>query len=316
MSHPVGILVAVDARRELNRIAVAQHSLITLDQAQAAGLTAAQIRHKVRSGEWVVARRRVYAVAGAPATWAQAVAAAAFSLQPRAWASHETAGRLWGFVVPDCDALDLLVDLERRVKMAGVRSHRSGALFTADVTHHLRIPITTPERTLVDLSASVPVSTLAKMVDDGLRRRLVRLGRLSSCVSRLAKSPGRRPAVIQDLLAERLPGYDPGDSDLETRVLRALVAAGLVPPVQQHRVRLGKRTFRIDLAYPVAKLAIELDGWEFHSSRTAFDDDRARANALVAAGWTLLRFTSRSTDAEIVACVRAALGESGRFGAA
>lgn len=306
----------MDVRRELNRIAVAQHSLITLDQAVRAGMTIAQVRHKVESGEWVVLRRRVYAVAGAPATWAQAVAATAYALEPRAWVSHATAGRLWGFVVPDVQGVDVLVDLQRRVKMAGVRSHRTGALFTADLSCHRRIPVTTPERTLVDLSGAVPAATLAKMVDDGLRRRLVRLQRLSTCVARLAKSPGRRPAVIQELLAERLPGYDPGDSDLETRVLRALVAGGLVAPVQQHRVRLGKRTLRIDLAYPVAKLAIELDGWEFHSSRTAFDDDRARANALVAAGWTLLRFTSRSTDADIVACVRAALRESGYFGAA
>ena len=306
----------MDVRRELNRIAVAQHSLITLDQALQAGMTVGQVRQRVGSGEWVVVRRRVYAVAGAPATWAQAVAAAAFSLQPDAWVSHGTAGRIWGFVLPDPEGVDVLVDLHRRVKMDGVRSHRSGALFTADVSRHLRIPVTTPERTLVDLSGCLPARTLAKLVDDGLRRRLVRLERLSKCVARLPKSPGRRPALIHELLAERLPGYDPGDSDLETRVLRALVAAGLAAPVQQHRVRIGKRTFRIDLAYPVARLAIELDGWEFHSSRTAFDDDRARANALVTAGWTVLRFTSRSTDAEIVACVRAALGGSGYFGAA
>jgi very-short-patch-repair endonuclease len=131
-----------------------------------------------------------------------------------------------------------------------------------------------------------------------------------------AEISGPAPAIIHELLADRLPGYDPGDSDLETRVLRALVAAGLAVPVQQHRVRLGKRTFRVDLAYPVLKLAIELDGWEFHCSRSAFDDDRTRANALVAAGWTVLRFTSRSTDAEIVACVRAAMAQCGRIGAA
>lgn len=306
----------MDVRRELNRIAVAQHSLITLEQALRAGMTVAQVRHKVDSGEWIVVRRRVYAFAGAPPTWAQAVAATAFSLQPRSWVSHGTAGRLWGFEVQPPDEIDLLVDLDRRVKMAGVRSHRTGALFTADLSRHRRIPVTTPERTLVDLSGCTSAATLAKLVDDGLRRRVVRLHRLSTCVARLPKSPGRRPAVIQELLAERLPGYDPGDSDLETRVLRALVAAGLVAPIQQHRVRLGKRTFRIDLAYPVARLAIELDGWEFHSSRTAFDADRARANALVAAGWTVLRFTSRSTDAEIVACVQAALLKSGYFGAA
>jgi hypothetical protein len=304
------------SRHDLNKIAVAQHSLVTLEQATKCGMTRGQIRHKVRSGEWLVARRGVYAVAGVPATWTQAVAAAVLSLQPRGWASHATAGRLWGFDVPVPPAIDVLVDLERRVKMDGVASHRSGALFTADLTRHLHMPVTSPERTIVDLSAIVPVRGLGRMVDDGLRRRLVRLDRLSTCLARLPKSPGRRPAAVQELLAERLPGYDPGDSDLETRVLRALVAAGLPPPAQQHRVRIAGRTFRIDLAFVGAKLAIELDGWECHGSRSAFDDDRSRANLLVAAGWTLLRFTSRSTDAEIVACVRAALGESGYFGAA
>lgn len=118
------------------------------------------------------------------------------------------------------------------------------------------------------------------------------------------------------LLAERLPGYDPGDSDLETRVLCLLVSSGFPPPVQQHRLRLGGRTFKIDLAYPARRLAIELDGWEHHRTRTAFDDDRSRANLLVADGWSLVRFTSRSTDDEIVGCIRAALDRFGRSGAA
>ena len=99
-------------------------------------------------------------------------------------------------------------------------------------------------------------------------------------------------------------------------MLRVLVAAGLPAPAQQHRVRLGGRSFRIDLAYVDSKLAIELDGWDVHRTRTAFDDDRARANLLVAHGWTLLRFTSRSPDAEIVAFVQASRAETGRFGAA
>lgn len=94
-------------------------------------------------------------------------------------------------------------------------------------------------------------------------------------------------------------------------MLRVLVAAGLPAPVQQYRCRVGGRSFRIDLAYPERRLAMELDGWEFHRTRTAFDDDRARANPLIAAGWTLVRFTSRSTETHIVDCVRAACGQSG-----
>ncbi|HEX2047227.1 MAG TPA: type IV toxin-antitoxin system AbiEi family antitoxin domain-containing protein [Acidimicrobiales bacterium] len=306
----------MDIRRRLNQIAASQHSLITLDQALGAGLSTGQVRQRVRSGEWSVARPRVYAVAGAPPSWGQAVAATAFSLQPGAWISHHTAGRLWGFDAVEAEEVDLVVGLERRVKMAGVRSHRTSALFTADLTRRAGIPVTTPERTLVDLSAGFPVPVLGRMLDDGLRRRLLRLDRLRSCVGRLQKAPGRRPASIHELLADRLPGYDPGDSDLETRVLRVLVAAGLPAPVQQCRVRIGGRTFRIDLAYPAAKLAIELLGWEFHGGRSAFDDDRARTNALVLAGWTVLEFTSRSPDATIVAAVRTVLAQCGRFGAA
>ena len=306
----------MDARRRLNTIAVAQHSLITLDQALGVGLSVGQIRHKVRSGEWNVVRPRVYGVAGARPTRLQLVAATALSLQPRAWASHRTAAELWGFPGVEPDAIDVLVELERRVKLTGVRSHRSHALFSADLTRQLGVLVTSPERTLVDLSAVVPDASLGRILDDGLRRRLIRLERLGSCVGRLSKSPGRRPAVVHRLLGERLPGYDPGDSDLETRVLRLLLAAGLPVPAQQHRVRLAGRSIRLDLAYPDRKLAIELHGWEFHSSRTSFDADRARANALVLAGWTLLEFTSRSADATIVASVTTALNECGRSGAA
>ncbi len=306
----------MELRRRLAQIAASQHSLITLDQALRAGLSTGQVRRKVRSGEWTVVRRRVYAVAGAPPTWMRTVAATALSLQPRAWVSHATAGRLWGFPGVESDNLDVVVELARRVRIDGVRAHRSGALFTADLTQHQRIPLTTPERTLVDLSAAIAVEPLGRILDDGLRRRLIRLDRLRLCVARLSKSPGRRPSLIHDLLAARLPGYDPGDSDLETRVLRLLLAAGMPVPVQQHRVRLGGRSYRLDLAYPDRKLAIELHGWEFHRSRNAFDADRARANDIVLAGWTLLEFTSRSPDGTIVASVTAALEKCGRFGAA
>lgn len=302
----------MDVRPHVNRIAASQHSLVTLEQALGAGLTIGQVRRRARSGEWVVARPRVYAVAGAPPTWVRSVAAATLCLGTEAWASHATAARLWGLAGVEPDEIDVLVALDRRVKLAGVRSHRTSGLFTADLTGHRRIAITTPERTIVDLSASVPPAALGRMVDDGLRRRLVRLDRLRRCVGRLGGSPGRRPAVVHDLLGARLPGYDPGDSDLETRVLCALVANRLPPPVQQYRVRIGGRQFRIDLAYPSARLAIELDGWAFHNSRTAFDDDRARANLLVSVGWTVLRFTSRSTEGEIVTCTRAALARCGR----
>lgn len=242
--------------------------------------------------------------------------AASLCLQPGAWLSHATAGWLWGFRDVDGDQIEVVTPLDRRVSVAGVRSHRSGCLFTADLTRHARLPLTRPERTFVDVSARIPRSALAGILDDGLRRRVLRLDQLRRCADRLVSAPGRRLAVVQELLVERLPGYDPGESDLETRVLRLIVRNGLPVPVQQHRVRVAGRTFRIDLAYPDVRLAIELDGWEFHRTRTAFDQDRSRANALVAGGWTVVRFTSRSTEDEILTCIGSAREAFGRSGAA
>ncbi|MGZ8733935.1 MAG: endonuclease domain-containing protein, partial [Acidimicrobiia bacterium] len=86
-----------------------------------------------------------------------------------------------------------------------------------------------------------------------------------------------------------------------------VVAHGCPEPVIEHRLRLGRKKYRVDLAYPAAMVAIEIDGWEWHHTRAAFDGDRARANDLVAAGWTVLRFTSSTTDAEAAAHVTATL---------
>ena len=71
------------------------------------------------------------------------------------------------------------------------------------------------------------------------------------------------------------------------------------PPVQQHRITVDGHRYKLDLAYPKIKLCFEVDGYAVHNTRSAFDNDRSRANLLVAEGWTLLRFTSAMTDMQI-----------------
>lgn len=288
------------------RVACVQHGLITRTQALAAGLTEGQIRRRIRQGEWLAVRPGVYAIAGAPPAWHQTVLAATLAAEPRAWASHHTAGVLWGFPGITADGIDVLIDEARRLRLPGVTAHRSSSLFSADLGRCQRIAVTAPARTLVDLSAGVTVPQLGQILDDALRRRIVRLEPFRRCVARLEAGPGRRTTAIHEVLGRQLPGYEPLDSDLETYVLRLIAASGMDLPVQQYRVRLGGRTYRIDLAYPDIKLAIELDGWTVHGSRSAFDDDRVRANALTVAGWTILRFTSCSSDGEILRSIRTA----------
>jgi hypothetical protein len=167
--------------------------------------------------------------------------------------------------------------------------------------------VTTPARTLVDLSAVTPAPTLEKAVDGALREGLVTVASLRACFDALAGRGRRRVAHFRPILDAREPGYSPGDSDLEVRVQRWLTAAGLPPPAAQFPVLVGDRRYRIDLAYPDQRIAIELDGWAAHGTRLAFDHDRVRGNELELSGWVLLRFTSSSSRVDVVQTVQTAL---------
>ena len=97
--------------------------------------------------------------------------------------------------------------------------------------------------------------------------------------------------------ALRSGGHDPGRSVFEARVIEAAGRRALPPLVRQHPVeRPDGRTAFIDLADPPAMAAIELDGWETHGVRSAFEPDRIRGNELLLLGWNLLRFTWPMTD--------------------
>ncbi len=135
---------------------------------------------------------------------------------------------------------------------------------------------------------------------------------LRSCHRRIDTGPGRRSTLaLRQVLAERQPGYDPGDSDRELWVIDVLVEAGLRAPVQQHRVRVAGHSYELDLAYPPELVAIEFDGWDTHRTFSAFHGDRQRTRRLVAAGWTLLPITSRTSLVELVSDVTAALALCG-----
>ena len=49
--------------------------------------------------------------------------------------------------------------------------------------------------------------------------------------------------------------------------------------------------YRVDVGFPALKLALEVDGYAHHSSHRDFRVDRKRQNAIILAGWRMLRFT-------------------------
>lgn len=282
-----------------------QLGLITTRQARSLGISADGIRHRVRTGVWERVDQGLYRLRGTPSSWEQVVLGAVLLAGEPAWASHSTAALLWGFSGFDEEPVEVTVTITRRPRVPGARVHRSGTVEAADVREVGVVPALSAARTIVDLSSRLDDRGLAAMIDDGLRRRVLTLGGLHAVARRLPTiAPGRSPRRVARLLASRTPGFHPGDSELEAAVLRTLLDHGLPEPVRQFRVVVGDRTYFLDLAYPERKLAIEVDGFDYHRGRGVFDRDRSRQNDLIGAGWTVLRFTSASTPDEIVTAVR------------
>ncbi len=49
--------------------------------------------------------------------------------------------------------------------------------------------------------------------------------------------------------------------------------------------------YKVDVGFPKQKVALEADGWAFHSDPDVFVGDRNRQNKIALLGWTVLRFT-------------------------
>ncbi len=286
-------------------IAARQHGLVSRAQALECGLSEGQIKRRLSAGIWQIVRPGVYAVAGMPPAWEQAVCAVVLCCRD-VLASHWTAARLLGCRVPwDVDRIEVTGPNPRWVRLPGVVGHRSYHLFDPDRTRRLFIACTSPARLIVDLSGRLDARALGRVCDDLQRRKLLRLGEVARCVKRLPQAPGRSPKTVHEMLARRWAGYVPGDSDFETRVLRLIAGAGLPLPRQQYRVVVqGKRRY-IDLCYPEIMLAIEVQG-PVHDTAWQEDYDAIRGNELVLLGWRVLEITLGMTDEEIVDQIRRA----------
>ena len=245
------------------RRATTQHGLVAWQQLIEGGIPGSTTARWVRSGRLVAVQPRVYRVAGAPVTWHQRVLAAVLAAGPGAAASHRTAALLWTML--DEGPNEIVVPRGRTPQLRGVIVHQTRD--PIPIGRRSGIPVTSPMRTIV--------------------ARLCAVAAVEWELARVAR-PGRRGAgTLREVLDRRALLETPPDGMLEPRFARLLKNAGLPAAAFQHPV--GR--YEIDFAYPDLLLAIEVDGYGPHASRRAFQNDRSRQNELVAAGWTVLRFT-------------------------
>jgi hypothetical protein len=172
----------------------------------------------------------------------------------------------------------------------GIWIHRC-KLREEDVAVHEGIPITTVARTLFDFAEGAPYEELRKTAEAADRRNLLRLRELEDICEWGRGRRALRP--VRRLLAE-LSAPAEGRSPLEIRFAEFLRQCGIPAPAQNVLV-LGHE---IDALWPAAKLVVELDSWEHHGDRAAFERDRARDPQLMLAGYRTIRVTHRRLDSE------------------
>jgi very-short-patch-repair endonuclease len=180
--------------------------------------------------------------------------------------------------------IEVTVPVAGRRRCRGVAVHRSTCL-PGDVTALRGIPVTTPSRTIADLSSRCSRRDLERLLDEAQRLRLLGPNR------RPVIPAGRRGAV---LLREVTRNHEAGSTwtrnDFEEAFLGLLDAAGLPRP----RMNDPVGPFELDCHWPDHRFAVELDGRGSHLTPRAFEGDRDRDTYLYAEhGIVTLRFTYR-----------------------
>jgi hypothetical protein len=157
------------------------------------------------------------------------------------------------------------------------------------------IPVLPPWITMLQVCGIAPLATATRAFDDGLWRGLFSLPQMAWVLATYGGPGHAGSTVLKRLIQERSkPGtrYVPPESELEALLYKLVDSAHDLPPAErQHWEWDGTQWRRFDLAWPGARLLVEVDGWDTHGTREAFQDDRQRDAMMVAMGWRVLRFT-------------------------
>lgn len=191
-----------------------------------------------------------------------------------------------------------------RFRRDGVRVHESTDLDLCSTRLVEGVPVTDPDRTMLDIARLLSVRRLTMAVEDARRKDLVTWSSLIACVAMHARRG--RPGIcrLREVVLTGIDRKEVTDTDVELLVHGLLTGAGLPTPTIHHRVLDGGRfVAEVDLAYPDAKVAIECDG-DVHLLEEVHERDLPRQNDLVLLGWTVLRFTSDAVRQHPFAVVR------------
>jgi hypothetical protein len=208
--------------------------------------------------------------------------AATLALGPTSPISHASAAALWGLNEVHPNLIHVTVPGGGRDKREGICAHRARSLHADDRAICRSIPVTSVARTLVDLAGMLGVHALRRRVEAADRRKLLDLRvTLAAC----ARANGKRGVWRLRALLADYAGPPDTVSELEDLLQDLVRDFGIPAPLGNFDVA----GWSVDAVWPAAKLAIELDSWEFHGHRGQFRRDHRKGLAVAGAGYELLR---------------------------
>lgn len=255
------------------------------------GISPHQLRRLVREGDVRVVVRGVYAAAWLDDTIEMRAAAVVLVSAPNHVVRDRTAAWLHGIdmlLYSDHDAPPPVETCALRGNQPSLRAGVDGRtrdLAPDDIMRLHGLRVTTPLRTALDLGCVLHRRDAMAALDAICRRHGITKEQLVIGMARYR----RRRGVVQ--LRELVGLVDPrAESARESWMRLAIHDAGLPPPEPQFWVVVdGEEKYRLDLAYPKHRIAIEYDGWEAHEQTPEQRErDRIRRQWLRDHGWTVI----------------------------
>lgn len=262
-------------------VAARQHGIVGRNQLLALWFTEGEIRWRVGSDRLFPAFVGAYAV-GTPATRIEAIRMAALLSIAPSFVSHRDAVESYGLWQPIPGPVHVTVAHGRSVRRVGIVIHRTRHLHPDERRAIGPLRITSPARSLVDVSGDCSRRQLTRAFDEAMRLRCATRAEVLAACARSAGRPGTA-ALVGLARAEVIP-LDRTRSRPEARFLRFSVDHALPVPL----VNVPLLGYEVDFLWPEAKLVIELDG-SHHDSARARARDGARDARLEAAGYAVRR---------------------------
>jgi very-short-patch-repair endonuclease len=280
----------------ISRLAGRQRALVTRAQLRELGIGRRAIDYAIARGRLHPIHHGIYSLVPLPALPDLACELAAIlACGDAALLSHHSAAAVWGLRRSLNGAVHVtVIGKETGRRRPGIKVHRVCGLDPRDVRRYQNIPITSPARALLEIAPDLTDRQLERALDEALIKRLITHAAINAV---LAAYPNRRGAGRLRILA------DPGRPTTETRsdgeeaLLAALRKANIRAPEVNGRV--GR--YIADFVWRKERVIVELDGYDYHRGRAAFERDHERDAEHLRLGFLVIRVTGRQLARELEA---------------